>query len=145
MTSSRESARAARRRKRREDGEEGCCAGAADQCSACGMYCPQFALVALTTLLLGKPHASPRAARPAAGRPAGRAAGALLGAVTLYREEISPTRPPCCPYTPSCSTYAVKALSRHGALRGGLLTVARLLRCRPAAARRRGYTDPVPN
>ncbi|MGW2017790.1 membrane protein insertion efficiency factor YidD [Streptomyces sp. NPDC001927] len=141
--SSRESARA-RRRKRREDGEEGCCAGAADQCSACGMYCPQMALVALASLLLGKARPS-SGARPSAGRPSGRVAGALHGAVGFYRDTISPTRPPCCPYTPSCSTYAVKALSRHGALRGGLLTVARLLRCRPGAARRRGYTDPVPH
>ncbi|MFG2640189.1 membrane protein insertion efficiency factor YidD [Streptomyces sp. NPDC048370] len=141
--SARESARS-RRRKRREDGEEGCCAGALDQCSACGMYCPQMALVALPAVLLSF-------LRPSSGRsprgdgPPGRAAGALHTAVEYYRTEISPTRPPCCPYTPTCSTYAVKALHRHGALRGALLTAARLLRCRPKAARRRGYTDPVPH
>ncbi|MER7958479.1 membrane protein insertion efficiency factor YidD, partial [Streptomyces sp. NPDC096030] len=89
----------------------------------------------------------PRAAGgpPPAPRPQGRVAGALHAGVQHYRTEISPTRPPCCPYTPSCSTYAVTALRRHGALRGGRLTVARLLRCRPAAARRRGFTDPVPD
>ncbi|MFD7359958.1 membrane protein insertion efficiency factor YidD [Streptomyces sp. NPDC059885] len=83
--------------------------------------------------------------RPASGRPPGRVAGALYTAVQYYRDEISPRRPPCCAYTPSCSTYAVKALCRHGALRGGWLTAARLLRCRPAAARRRGHADPVPD
>ncbi|MFE4976547.1 membrane protein insertion efficiency factor YidD [Kitasatospora sp. NPDC056651] len=54
--------------------------------------------------------------------------------------EVSPRRPACCPYTPSCSTYAVRALHRHGALRGARLTVGRLLRCRPGA----GGADPVP-
>ncbi|OKK07001.1 hypothetical protein AMK26_12040 [Streptomyces sp. CB03234] len=84
-------------------------------------------------------------ADPAAPRPPGRAAAALYAAVRHYRVTISPTRPPCCPYTPSCSTYAVQALHRHGALRGALLTAARLLRCRPRAARRRGFRDPVPD
>ncbi|MGC0207956.1 membrane protein insertion efficiency factor YidD [Streptomyces levis] len=47
-------------------------------------------------------------------------------------------------WPPTCSTYAVRALHRHGALRGGRLILVRLLRCRPAAARRRGFHDPVP-
>ncbi|MBT2441735.1 membrane protein insertion efficiency factor YidD [Streptomyces sp. ISL-36] len=68
----------------------------------------------------------------------------MYAAVQHYRAEISPARPPCCPYTPSCSTYAVKALRRHGALRGGRLILGRLLRCTPRAARRRGFQDPVP-
>ncbi|MGW6564770.1 membrane protein insertion efficiency factor YidD [Streptomyces sp. NPDC054975] len=143
MASGRESARS-RRQKRREDGEEGCCAGALDQCTACGAYCPQMALVALPALILGLLRSS-AGTGPTSGRPSGRVAGALYAAVQFYRTEISPTRPPCCPYTPSCSTYAVKALSRHGAVRGTLLTAARLLRCRPGAARRRGFTDPVPH
>ncbi|MEU6985798.1 membrane protein insertion efficiency factor YidD [Streptomyces sp. NPDC046324] len=144
MASSRGSARS-RRKQRREDGEEGCCAGALDHCTSwCAMHCPQMALVLLPTLFaaLLRPSSGPR---PTAGRPQGRVAGALHAGVQFYREEISPTRPPCCPYTPSCSTYAAKALRRHGALRGGRLTLARLLRCRPAAARRRGFTDPVPD
>ncbi|MEV8420231.1 membrane protein insertion efficiency factor YidD [Streptomyces niveus] len=64
-------------------------------------------------------------------------AGPVYAGVRHYRTEISPARPPCCPYTPSCSTYAVKALHRHGALRGGFLVLGRLLRCR-------GHRDPVP-
>ncbi|MFC7216975.1 membrane protein insertion efficiency factor YidD [Streptomyces polyrhachis] len=57
-----------------------------------------------------------------------------------------PGSQPCrgCSGTPSCSTYAVRALHRHGALRGGRLIPGRLLRCRPGAARRRGFRDPVP-
>ncbi|MFF8017886.1 membrane protein insertion efficiency factor YidD [Streptomyces sp. NPDC007929] len=58
---------------------------------------------------------------------------------------VSPTRSACCPYTPTCSTYAVQALHRHGALRGGRLVLSRLLHCRPGAARRRGRLDPVPS
>ncbi|MFI7140040.1 membrane protein insertion efficiency factor YidD [Streptomyces massasporeus] len=67
-------------------------------------------------------------------------AAAMYRSVRHYRVAVSPTRPPCCPYTPSCSTYAVQASHHHGALRGG----RRLLRCRPGAARRRAYQDPVP-
>ncbi|MET4924089.1 membrane protein insertion efficiency factor YidD [Streptomyces sp. PSRA5] len=124
--------------------KESCLEGAADQCVMCRQCCPQMWLSALPALflaLLRRPSAGPD---PAAPRPAGRPAGAMYAAVRHYRAEISPDRPPCCPYTPSCSTYAVKALHRHGALRGGLLVLGRLLRCRPGAARRRGFRDPVP-
>ncbi|MEU2132720.1 membrane protein insertion efficiency factor YidD [Streptomyces sp. NPDC018352] len=81
---------------------------------------------------------------PAAPCPSGRAAGALYEAVRRHRTNASPLLPACCPYTPSCSTYAVKALHQHGALRGGRLVLGRLLRCRPGAAQRRGGRDPVP-
>jgi uncharacterized protein len=73
--------------------------------------------------------------------PGGRLADRMVAAVRLYQREISPRRPSCCHFTPSCSAYAVEALERHGALRGGRLTVRRLLRCRPGG--RRG-ADPVP-
>jgi putative membrane protein insertion efficiency factor len=81
-----------------------------------------------------------RTVDPSAPAPRGFAAGVMYGAVRHYRTEVSPRRPACCPYTPSCSTYAVQALHRHGALRGARLTVGRLLRCRPG----RGGADPVP-
>ncbi|MDY0814895.1 membrane protein insertion efficiency factor YidD [Kitasatospora purpeofusca] len=88
--------------------------------------------------------AASRTADRAAPAPQGLVAGVLYGAVRHYRTEISPQRPACCLYTPSCSTYAVQALHRHGAVRGARLTAGRLLRCRPAAARRRNGVDPVP-
>ncbi|MGW3727270.1 membrane protein insertion efficiency factor YidD [Streptomyces sp. NPDC000851] len=88
--------------------------------------------------------AASRVADPAAPTPRGAAARALYSAVARYRHEISPKLPARCPYTPTCSTYAIKALHRHGALRGGMLTLGRLLRCTPERAWRRGGLDPVP-
>ena len=65
----------------------------------------------------------------------------MIAAVRVYQREISPKRPPCCRFTPTCSAYAVQALEQHGARRGAWLTVQRLVRCRPGAA---GGADPVP-
>ncbi|XCM84190.1 membrane protein insertion efficiency factor YidD [Kitasatospora sp. HUAS MG31] len=101
---------------------------------------PVVFAAALKTALPGRRTA--RAADPAAPVPRGTVAAGLYGAVHHYRTRISPTRPACCRYTPSCSTYAVQALHRHGALRGTRLTAGRLLRCRPGT---RGGPDPVPD
>jgi putative membrane protein insertion efficiency factor len=65
----------------------------------------------------------------------------MIAAVRVYQREISPRRPPCCHFSPTCSAYAVQALERHGTGRGAWLTLRRLLRCRPGAA---GGADPVP-
>jgi uncharacterized protein len=70
-----------------------------------------------------------------------RLADRMIGAVQVYQREISPKRPACCRFTPTCSHYAVEALQRHGAVRGTWLTGRRLVRCRPGA---RGRVDPVP-
>ena len=70
-----------------------------------------------------------------------RVADRLIAAVRVYQRRISPTRPACCHFAPTCSAYAVEALERHGARRGSWLTVRRLARCRPGAA---GGSDPVP-
>jgi uncharacterized protein len=70
-----------------------------------------------------------------------RVADRLIAAVRVYQRRISPMRPACCRFTPTCSSYAVEALERHGAGRGSWLTVRRLARCRPGAA---GGADPVP-
>lgn len=69
------------------------------------------------------------------------AARLLLLPVHVYRKVISPLLPPMCRFYPSCSAYAVEALRTHGALRGGWLSVWRLLRCGPWHP---GGLDPVP-
>jgi putative membrane protein insertion efficiency factor len=68
------------------------------------------------------------------------AAERMIAAVRVYQREISPKRPPCCRFSPTCSAYAVQALQRHGAARGSWLTLRRLVRCRPGAV---GGSDPV--
>ena len=66
----------------------------------------------------------------------------LIFLVQGYRLLISPVLPPSCRFYPSCSEYAVEALSKHGAVRGGWLTLRRLGRCHPFCA---GGADPVPD
>ncbi|WP_231703157.1 membrane protein insertion efficiency factor YidD [Tsukamurella asaccharolytica] len=66
---------------------------------------------------------------------------ALISLVQVYRTWISPVRPPTCRFTPTCSEYAVEALSVHGAVRGVYLSTIRLLKCGPW---HRGGWDPVP-
>ena len=65
----------------------------------------------------------------------------LLVLVRAYQRFVSPYTPPSCRFYPSCSTYAVDAIARYGAWRGGYLAVRRLLRCHPFRA---GGYDPVP-
>ncbi|GIG41416.1 membrane protein insertion efficiency factor YidD [Cellulomonas phragmiteti] len=55
----------------------------------------------------------------------------LLGLLWVYQRVISPWTPPTCRFYPSCSQYAVVAVTRHGALRGGWLAVRRVARCHP--------------
>ena len=57
--------------------------------------------------------------------------GALVFLVRLYQRLVSPLLPPACRFYPSCSSYAIQALERHGALRGSLLAARRLGRCHP--------------
>jgi putative membrane protein insertion efficiency factor len=71
-----------------------------------------------------------------------RLADRMIAAVRVYQRRVSPTRPACCRFTPTCSSYAVQALERHGARRGSWLTLRRLARCRPGGA---GGADPVPD
>ncbi len=61
--------------------------------------------------------------------------------VRFYQLCISPLKPPCCRFTPTCSQYAIEALRKHGPIKGLYLTVRRLLRCHPWGGS--GY-DPVP-
>ena len=66
---------------------------------------------------------------------------ALLGAIRFYRRHISPMFPPCCRFTPTCSAYALEAVEKYGALKGGYLAVKRILKCHPFHP---GGYDPVP-
>ena len=65
----------------------------------------------------------------------------LIALVRGYQISLSPLLPAACRYYPSCSAYAIQALERHGALRGGWMAVRRIARCNPF---RPGGFDPVP-
>ena len=63
--------------------------------------------------------------------------------IRTYQLLLSPILPfNSCRYHPSCSEYSIEALRRHGALRGGLLALKRILSCHPLS--RRNVYDPVP-
>ncbi|WP_277630768.1 membrane protein insertion efficiency factor YidD [Atopococcus tabaci] len=66
----------------------------------------------------------------------------LIAIVRGYQKAISPLFPPSCRYYPTCSTYTVQALEKHGALKGALMGTARILRCNPFV---RGGVDKVPD
>ncbi|WP_456267278.1 membrane protein insertion efficiency factor YidD [Kushneria sp. AK178] len=65
----------------------------------------------------------------------------LIALVRVYQYGISPLIGPRCRFWPTCSNYAIEAIQRHGAVRGGWLALRRLLRCHPFCA---GGVDPVP-
>ncbi len=69
------------------------------------------------------------------------AAALLRGLVRGYQLLISPIMPGSCRYQPTCSGYALEALGRHGAIKGGWLAIRRISRCHPWGGW--GY-DPVP-
>ena len=66
----------------------------------------------------------------------------MIWLIRLYRKFISPLKPPCCRFTPTCSAYAIEAFQKRGFFAGFILTVWRILRCNPFA---RGGYDPVPD
>ncbi|OPX23522.1 MAG: membrane protein insertion efficiency factor YidD [Planctomycetales bacterium 4484_113] len=65
----------------------------------------------------------------------------LVFLIHLYQREVSPLLPPSCRYHPTCSHYAIEAIQKHGALRGSILAMWRILRCNPFS---KGGFDPVP-
>ena len=71
----------------------------------------------------------------------GRAARLLVAVVEFYRRHVSPVLAPRCRFHPTCSSYAVVSLRRHGALRGTGLVLRRLVRCQPFHP---GGVDEVP-
>ncbi|MBK1851551.1 membrane protein insertion efficiency factor YidD [Marinobacter sp. 1-4A] len=66
----------------------------------------------------------------------------LLFPIRFYQYAISPLMASHCRHYPTCSQYAVEAISHHGTLKGLYLSVKRLLRCHPWAE---GGYDPVPD
>ncbi|MCM3742540.1 membrane protein insertion efficiency factor YidD [Sporosarcina luteola] len=65
----------------------------------------------------------------------------LIGIIKIYQRIISPLTPPSCRFYPTCSHYGVEAIQKHGALKGSMLAVRRILKCHPF---HEGGFDPVP-
>ena len=68
----------------------------------------------------------------------------LLALIRFYRRCISPYRQPCCRFMPTCSHYAIQAIEKYGALKGGWMALRRICCCHPFYHGRRGFYDPVP-
>lgn len=76
-----------------------------------------------------------------APRRAGWVAAAMIACIRVYQRFLSPLLGQHCRFHPSCSRYTVEALQVHGALKGTVLGVWRILRCQPFCE---GGLDPVP-
>ena len=68
----------------------------------------------------------------------------LIGLIRFYQKAISPMRPTCCRFIPTCSAYAVEAVEKYGAWKGGWLALRRVLRCNPFHRQKSIQYDPVP-
>ncbi|MBQ8532702.1 MAG: membrane protein insertion efficiency factor YidD [Clostridia bacterium] len=65
----------------------------------------------------------------------------LIKFIRFYQKYLSPLKIPCCRFTPTCSQYAIEAITIHGSIKGIFLAVKRVLRCHPLC---KGGYDPVP-
>ena len=65
----------------------------------------------------------------------------LLAMIRFSQKHISPAFPARCRYIPTCSEYAVQAVEKYGAAKGGWMALKRFLRCHPF---HKGGYDPVP-
>ena len=68
----------------------------------------------------------------------------LIALIRFYRRRISPCKPPCCRFVPTCSQYALEALEKYGAARGSVLALRRIARCHPFHRGPHNFYDPVP-
>ena len=68
----------------------------------------------------------------------------VTSAIRFYQRQISPLSPPRCRYIPTCSAYAMEAIEKYGAWKGGWLAVRRILRCNPFHKQTSIEYDPVP-
>lgn len=66
----------------------------------------------------------------------------VTSTIGFYQKYISPATPPSCRYHPTCSTYALQAVEKHGALKGSVMGTARIIRCNPFI---KGGVDEVPD
>ena len=66
----------------------------------------------------------------------------FLSLIRFYQKHISPAFPRRCRYTPTCSQYALEAIQKYGAAKGGFMALRRLLRCHPFS--RHDPYDPFP-
>ena len=66
----------------------------------------------------------------------------FLSLIRFYQKYISPCFPPRCRYYPTCSAYALEAIEKYGAMKGGWLAFKRFMRCHPFS--KHDYYDPVP-
>lgn len=66
----------------------------------------------------------------------------ILRMLSFYKRQISPALPPSCRFLPTCSEYAMQAVEKYGAMKGGWLAVKRVMRCNPL--HKGGWYDPVP-
>lgn len=64
----------------------------------------------------------------------------LIFLIRVYRKYISPLKIPSCRFYPTCSQYALEALQKHGIIKGGFMSIKRMLRCNPFCT---GGYDPV--
>ena len=64
----------------------------------------------------------------------------LIKFVRLYQKYISANTPPTCKYYPTCSSYSIEALEKHGVFKGIFMSSWRILRCNPFS---KGGYDPV--
>jgi putative membrane protein insertion efficiency factor len=65
----------------------------------------------------------------------------FIGLIKFYQGAISPYFPASCRYTPTCSSYGLEAIEKHGPFKGGWLALKRFLSCNPWGGH--GH-DPVP-
>jgi putative membrane protein insertion efficiency factor len=65
----------------------------------------------------------------------------LLFLIRIYRKILSPLKPPTCRFYPTCSAYALEAITKYGPIKGSFLAVKRVLHCHPLNP---GGFDPVP-
>lgn len=65
----------------------------------------------------------------------------ILLIIKIYQTVLSPILPSTCRYSPTCSEYTKQSLSKFGLLKGGLISIKRIIKCNPWGGN--GY-DPIP-